>query len=311
VAAPPTTHGVLVVDKPKGPTSHDVVQWARRALSTRAVGHAGTLDPMATGVLVLAIGEATKLVPYLTADDKAYEAELALGAVTDTLDAEGKVTETAPVPALDASRVNEVLQRFVGRSMQLPPVFSAIKVDGVPLHERARRGEVVEAKEREVEVREIALLGLTPSSIRFSVRSAKGFYVRSLGRDIAVALGTVGHLVALRRTASGPFSVETALDGETLRKAREGDADARAAASSAVMSLEASVRALPRVVLDDAGEGHVRVGRALRAFDPSVVEGTPLALISSHGGLLAIGERAGAEILVRRGFADPNSTRAR
>lgn len=305
------SHGVLVVDKPKGPTSHDVVQWARRALATRAVGHAGTLDPMATGVLVLAIGEGTKLVPYLTADDKEYEAELALGVATDTLDAEGAQTETAPVPELDAETVSAVLARFLGRAMQRPPAYSAIKVDGVPLHERARRGEVVEAKEREVEVREIELLGLGPSSIRFRVRSSKGFYVRSLGRDIALALGTVGHLVALRRTASGPFLISSALDGETLRRAREGDAEAREAARAAVMGLEEAVRGLPRVVLDDAAEAHARAGRRIRDFDASLAQAVPLALVSAHGGLVAVGERLEDELVVRRGFADPRSTRAR
>jgi tRNA pseudouridine55 synthase len=291
------------VDKPRGPTSHDVVQWARRALQTKAVGHAGTLDPMATGVLVLAIGEATKLVPYLTADDKAYEAELALGVGTDTLDAEGREIETAPVPALSAEQVSAVLQRFVGRAMQRPPIFSAIKVDGVPLHERARRGEIVEVKEREVEVREIALVELQPTSIRFTVRSAKGFYVRSLGRDIAIALGTVGHLVALRRTSSGPFDVASALAGGTLHGAREGDPDARAETERALLTLEEAVRALPHVVLDEAGEGHARAGRRIRGADLALGESTPLALVSTSGALVAIGERNGDELVVRRGFA--------
>ncbi len=304
-------HGVLVVDKPRGPTSHDVVMWARRALRTRAVGHAGTLDPMATGVLVLAIGEATKLVPYLTADDKEYEAELMLGAGTDTLDAEGTVTERAPVPVLDPHAVAAVLARFVGPGVQRPPAYSAIKVDGVPLHERARRGEIVEVKEREVEVREIALLGLDASSIRFRVRSAKGFYVRSLGRDIALALGTVGHLVALRRTGSGAFLVSAAIDGETLRRAREGESDARETVEGSLLSLEEAVCALPRVVLDAAAEAHARAGRRIPGADPDLQMGKPVALISEGGGLVAIGERVDGELVVRRGFADPNSTRGR
>jgi len=143
-------HGVLVVDKPSGPTSHDVVAWARRALRTRAVGHAGTLDPMATGVLVLAIGEATKLVPYLTLDEKEYELELVLGAETDTLDAQGQVVAQAPVPSLDEAHVRAVAARFLGPQQQRAPVYSAIKVDGVALHRRARRGDVVEAPLRDV-----------------------------------------------------------------------------------------------------------------------------------------------------------------
>ena len=291
-------HGVLVVDKPKGPTSHDVVAWARRALHTRAVGHAGTLDPMATGVLVLAIGEATKLVPYLTLDEKAYEFELVLGAETDTLDAEGEVTERAEVPALDEKTVRDALARFVGPQEQRPPIYSAIKVDGVALHKRARRGDVVEAPMRSVTVHDLSLRSLAP--LAFGVRASKGFYVRSLGRDLARALGTVGHLGALRRVASGPFGLETAVPGDMLQKARQ-DAELGAEIARRVLSLETAVGSFHRVSLDARTEADARAGRLVRPA-PDLEEGAFVAMLGVGGDLVAIGERRGDALAVRRGF---------
>lgn len=297
--APEGVHGVLVVDKPLGPTSHDVVAWARRALGTRAVGHTGTLDPMATGVLVMAVGEGTKLVPYLTSDEKAYDFELALGAETDTLDAQGAVVAEAPVPALDEAVVRAAIARFVGPQQQRPPAYSAIKVDGVALHARARRGEAVEAPLREVTVHALELRSLAP--LRLHVRASKGFYVRSLGRDLARALGTLGHLTALRRVASGAFRIEQAVSGEALAAAR-ADASLRPAIRARVLSLESAVEGgFVRLVLDAQGEADARVGKLVRA-PLEVAEGTLVAMISTAGRLVAIGERRGDAFAVRRGF---------
>jgi tRNA pseudouridine55 synthase len=292
-------HGVLVVDKPMGPTSHDVVAWARRALGTRAVGHAGTLDPMATGVLVLAIGEGTKLVPYLTLDEKEYELELVLGSETDTLDAQGEVVETAPVPALDEARVRSVLDGFLGPQEQRPPAYSAIKVDGVALHKRARRGEDVQAPLRQVTVHALALRSLAPLAL--TVRASKGYYVRSFGRDFARALGSVGHLAALRRIASGPFRIDDAVSGELLLAARQ-DPARRPEVIARVLPLIEAVRTFRCVSLDAQNEAHARAGRLVRPVPAGLEEADVVAMIGTRGDLVAIGERRGDGLAVRRGF---------
>jgi tRNA pseudouridine55 synthase len=288
--------GLLIVDKPSGPTSHDVVAWVRRALGTRAVGHAGTLDPTATGVLVIAIGEGTKLIPYLTLDDKEYEFDLALGAETDTLDAAGTMVETAPVPELDAAMIDAALARFRGEQDQRAPAYSAIKVGGVALHRRARRGEAVEAPTRRVMVHALDRLSIAPLSLR--VHASKGFYVRSLGRDLARALGTVGHVTRLRRLASGPFRVTEAVDGAVVSAART-DPAAREQLRARLLPIEQGLRGLPIVMLDERGEADARAGRLVRVANTA--DGV-VALVSSCGALVAIGERRDDAIAVRRGF---------
>lgn len=292
-------HGVLVVDKPSGPTSHDVVAWARRALGTKAVGHAGTLDPTATGVLVLAVGEGTKLVPYLTLDEKEYEFEITLGQETDTLDAAGEVVAEAPVPTLDEAAVRGVIARFLGEQDQQPPAYSAIKVDGVALHQRARRGDAVEAPIRRVTVHELALRSMTP--LAFRVRASKGFYVRSLARDLARALGSVGHVSALRRIASGPFRIDHAFSGEALSAAR-ADPALRPAVVARLTTLEAAVASFRCVTLDAAGELDARAGRLVRPVPEDVGEGAIVAMLGPDGRLVAIAERRVDALAVRRGF---------
>lgn len=212
--------GVLVVDKPAGPTSFrvvdDVRRWLARAagLSARSlkVGHGGTLDPMATGVLPVCLGEATKLAPFLLDADKAYEATLLLGSATDTLDAEGQVVETTPVPPLDVAEIEAALGRFRGTIDQVPPMYSALKRAGKPLHAYARAGQEVDRSSRQVTVFAFDLVRyLPPAELSLRVTCSKGTYVRVLGADLAKALGTVGHLTALRRTKSGPFDLASAL----------------------------------------------------------------------------------------------------
>jgi tRNA pseudouridine55 synthase len=296
--------GVLVVDKPRGPTSHDIVAMVRRALSTRAVGHAGTLDPMATGVLVVAVGEATKLVRWLTADDKRYLARVSLEGETDTLDAEGRITErAAPEQPITLERARAAAERFVGTIRQRPPAFSAIKVDGQRLHERARRGEDVEAPERDVVVHALDVLSADGAAVELDVRASKGFYVRSLGRDLARALGARGHLTSLRRVASGAFTLEGALDGEVLARAARGDDEARARVRAALLSLPGACGGMPSVRLDARGAEDARHGRALRTFPPELGEGaSPIALFDEHGQLVAIGARDGDRIKIVRGM---------
>jgi tRNA pseudouridine55 synthase len=203
--------GVLVIDKPKGPTSFDVVRQVRSLLKVKKVGHTGTLDPMATGVLPLCLGEATKVAGYITESNKAYDAVVRLGAETDTQDAEGKVVAEAPVPPLTTARLEEVLGRFRGTFEQVPPMYSAVKVGGKRLYELARAGEEVERAARQVTVYELLLRDFSATHLTLSVRCSKGFFVRTLAYDLGRALGCGAHLEALRRTHSGPFTLSQAL----------------------------------------------------------------------------------------------------
>jgi tRNA pseudouridine55 synthase len=208
-------HGWLVVDKPAGPTSAQVVGRLKRALGAAGygrvkIGHGGTLDPLATGVLPVALGEATKLTGFLLNGPKAYAFALAFGAATDTGDAAGAVTRTSAARPSEAA-IRAMLPRFTGPIRQRPPAFSALKVEGQRAHARARAGEPVALEERLVTVHALALVGFDGALARMEVRCSKGTYVRSLACDLAEALGTVGHVAALRRTAAGPFALAEAL----------------------------------------------------------------------------------------------------
>ena len=214
-------HGLLLVDKPRGITSHGAVSLARRALGTRTIGHGGTLDPMATGLLVFGVGEGTKLLAMLGGQDKTYRAALKLGQSTHTWDADSDVVAEASVPLLALSDIEQAARRFVGTYMQRAPAVSAIKRGGEALYKKVRRGEHVEAPLREVTVRELRIESYDDGVIHLWVRCAKGFYVRSLGQELAAALGTLGHLCALRREQSGDFSVDDAVAPEVLEAAKK------------------------------------------------------------------------------------------
>jgi tRNA pseudouridine55 synthase len=286
--------GVLVVDKPRGMTSHDVVQVLRRALKTREVGHAGTLDPMATGVLVVAIGEATKLVPYLTAADKSYLATVALGVGTDSLDADGVPIETRPPPPGWQAQLDAALAQERARVLQAPPIFSAIRKDGVRSYDAARRGETLDLPPRPVRVIALETIATRddPPAIDLEVTAAKGYYVRSLARDLADAVGAAGHLTSLRRTRSGSFTLEeaVALDAPDL-------------ASHLLPLTTAAARALPVAQLTLAATLDARSGRSVdpAAFTPPLGEG-PHAWIDPEGALVAIGALENGVGRVVRGF---------
>lgn len=286
-------NGVIVVDKPRGPTSHDVVARVRKALKTRHVGHAGTLDPMATGVLVVAVGEGTKLVPWLTADDKTYETTIRLGIETDTLDAEGRETAHVPVteelartverwnagsPLLDAALAAERT-----RTAQVPPAFSAIRIGGQRAHELARAGRLEgDLPERPVEVRTLDVTGgrIEGDVVELDVRVAvtKGYFVRSLARDLARALGTVGHLTALRRVRSGAFTSDDAIGLDVVSR-------------DALMTVsKAAARALPATVLDEAGVRAVSYGQRVLPEQMTQPHGCPSAWLDASARLVAIGQ---------------------
>lgn len=302
-------HGVLVVDKPVGPTSHDVVGKARRKLGTRRVGHAGTLDPMASGVLVLLVGEGTKLGPYLTAQWKRYRARVTFGLATDTLDREGRETARAEIPAwlreelaaiesgaAPGPRLAAAFLAELARTAQIPPAFSAIKVDGRRSYDRARKGEEVDLPEREVTLRAIAPAGADPAGdlpfLDVDLDVSKGYYVRSFARDLGAHLDLPAHLGGLRRTASGPFTLERAVALDAIQ------------ASSLVPVPAAAVEALPSGQLTDEGAIRAHHGKPLSEADFVILPplGEASAWLDTAGRLVAVGTRKATEFISQRGF---------
>jgi tRNA pseudouridine55 synthase len=271
--------GVLVCDKPAGMTSHDVVARVRRLAGQRRVGHGGTLDPPATGVLVLALGRATRLLPFLPTEPKRYLATVAFGAETDTLDAAGAVTATADASGVDEAGLRAALAGFLGPQLQVPPMVSAIKVGGERLYAKARRGEQVERAPRPIVIHELGLLRFTPGErpvATIEVACSGGTYVRSLAADLGRTLGTLAHLASLRRTAVGRF---TERDARTLDDlAGPGELVSAVLDPAAAMD-PAAVRALTP---DEAAA--LATGRTL---DPTG-RGDPVAAVAPDGRLVAV-----------------------
>lgn len=210
------TVGFLVVDKPEGITSHDVVATLRAVTGVKKVGHTGTLDPFATGVLPLAFGPATRMIEYLDEGLKVYDATIRLGSATDTGDLTGEVVAEAPLPTLADAALAEVLDTFVGEQGQRPPMYSAVKVRGKPLYKYARKGETVEVAERRITVYGLEVVERADDHLRLMVHCSRGTYARVLADDIATALGSRGHLTALQRPRSGPFFIEDSLSMPVL-----------------------------------------------------------------------------------------------
>ena len=203
--------GAILVDKPAGPTSHDVVDAIRRKFGIKKVGHCGTLDPNATGLLIIVLGRGTKLSERLMGDDKVYEGTIKFGETTDSYDRDGEILETKPVPTLTLEQLNEEAAKFIGDQMQMPPMVSAIKKDGVPLYKLARKGIEIEREPRLVHIYNFRFTGYAEPLGQFRVACTKGTYVRSLAHDLGQKLGCGAHLTALRRSASGKFDVANAL----------------------------------------------------------------------------------------------------
>jgi tRNA pseudouridine55 synthase len=271
---PPTTHGLAVVDKPAGVTSHDVVGMLRKRFDERQVGHAGTLDPDATGVLLVGVGKATRLLRFLTALGKTYTADVVLGTSTSTLDSSGEVTGTFDMSAVTADMARAAAAQLTGSIMQIPPMVSALHVDGKRLHELAREGIEVERQPRPVTVHsfEVADTG-DPSVLRIEVRCSSGTYIRSLADDLGRLLGGGAHLRNLRRTAVGSF----------------GESEALPPAESVLIPPVDAMRDYCRVAVDDAVAEMIGHGRVLDRF---VGEG-PWAVVDGHGSLLAVYESFG------------------
>lgn len=287
--------GLILLDKPVGPTSHDVVARVRRTLGTRRVGHTGTLDPFASGLLLICVNRATRLVEYLHGFAKEYVAVAELGRVTDTLDPEGEVVATHRGWAeLEADGIATALEELAARRSQLPPVFSAKKVAGEAAHRRVRRGEDVRLEPVPVTIHDLELLRWAPPLLEFRARVSTGTYIRALARDVGEILGVGGHLRELRRTGIGPFRVADAVALDAL------DDPARLAPAW-VSPLEA-LGHLPRVELTADEMQSVLAGRIVPApEEPALVPGDPVAL-SSEGRLLAVAQAKEGALQPRKVF---------
>jgi len=250
--------GVLLVDKPRGGSSNTILQRVRYLLNATKAGHGGTLDPLATGLLVVCFGEATKFSAQLLEGGKTYTGEIQLGARTDTGDAEGAVIESAAVPSLPLE-FDALARRFTGEITQQPPNYSALKHQGRPLYEYARAGTPVAAKPRSITIHALSLVQIGPDRLGFEVTCSSGTYVRSLAEDLSVALGTVGHLAMLRRTASGGFRVEDAISPEALERLSMAEREAR------LFPPDALLRDVPEWDVDAATAALIRQGRVVPA----------------------------------------------
>jgi tRNA pseudouridine55 synthase len=278
-------HGVIVIDKPSGPTSAEVVRLVKARLGRHSrVGHLGTLDPFATGVLPILVGEGTKLAPFLQEGEKEYTGLVLLGAETDTLDRTGTVTRKAALPALDRARLDAVTARFLGTITQTPPIFSAIKREGVPLYRLARRGVEVDAPApRQVRITRLELTAASAGTIGFVVACSSGMYVRSLARDLGMALGSAAYLAELRRTRNGGFAVAAATPLATVLDQLEG------AEPVYPITLRDALPEMPEVMIDPPLEQRLRNGDA-RALDGLAPRTNARFKVVARGQLVAIAE---------------------
>lgn len=276
--------GILLIDKPTGWTSHDVVARARGLTGQRRIGHTGTLDPMATGLLVLCLGRATRLVEYMTGHDKRYTGRIRLGQSTDTDDAEGQVLSENPVPPLTAAALAEVAREFTGPLLQRPPAYSAVKVAGQRAYAVARAGKDVVLEPRPVTVHRLSLEQLEPGLLAITVECGAGTYIRSIARDIGARLGCGAHLAELRRTHAGGFDVEEAISLERLAEVIEaGRLDALLRpADEGVIELAAAI------VTAERGE-RLRHGLVLQGVDPGALPAGLARIYDAGGDFLAIG----------------------
>lgn len=278
-----TNNGLLLIDKPRGVTSHDVVDHVRRVLNERRVGHAGTLDPMATGLLILGVGPSTRLLRFAQSEMKRYEGVLTLGVRTDSLDADGTEVERAPVPYLTPEVIDDAISSLLGDQEQIPPMVSALKVNGRRLHDLAREGVEVERAPRSITVYTLSVAPIDEHHWSFDVTCSVGTYVRVLMSDLAQRLGTVGHLSALRRVSSGDHEVADALTYCEFEHRVSEDIPVLLAPS-------AFVEHLARVSVSEDEEKRLRMGQRLELHD---VRGDEVAALGVDGHLVAVLRRRG------------------
>ena len=291
---PDRLHGVLIVDKPVGVSSQDVVTRLRLRLGVRSAGHTGTLDPLATGVLPLCLGQATKIAQWLLSDDKRYLCTCELGLTSTTLDTEGEVTRVATVDAIDPAAVEAALVGLRGELAQVPPMHSAIWIDGRRAHELAREGVTMAPPPRAVRVDELRVVAIDGPRVTLAIACSKGTYVRALVRDLGAALGTGAVVTALRRTASGRFTLDDALAYDEVNY--------RVAPTRLIPTRVAL--GLPEVAVDDAAVVDVINGheQRLARYAELFAEGDRFQLVSSQGDTLAVCERRAGRTFVHRGL---------
>ncbi|MCA1770178.1 MAG: tRNA pseudouridine(55) synthase TruB [Halomonas sp.] len=282
-------NGVLLLDKPKGLSSNHALQRARRLFQAQKAGHTGTLDPMATGLLPVCFGEATKFSAHLLAADKVYRTRVELGAVTDTGDAEGEVVERPAVPVLAAADVEGVLESFRGEIDQVPPMYSALKHEGRKLYELAREGKSIERAARRVTVYDARLLDFEGEAFELHVKVSKGTYVRTLAEDIGRALGTGAHISALRRLETGPFTGPGLLTLEALEALPD-----QAAREAILMPVDVLVAHLPRIEVDAVEAAHLNQGRVARVDALGIGTGET-ARLYCDGAFLGLGAVMGPQ----------------
>jgi tRNA pseudouridine55 synthase len=291
--------GIILIDKPSGITSAEVVRRIKAKVKPARVGHLGTLDPFATGVLPIMVGEGTKLAPMLEGGAKVYEGIIKLGVETDSLDRDGKVIREAPIPAIDGARLAEVAAQFTGKIEQVPPVFSAIKRDGVRMYKLARKGDPQELEPppiRTVDIKQLSLESASVDEIRFVATCSPGTYARALARDIGVALGTVAHLKELRRTRSGHFALADAISLDAaLRSANEQ--------SLPLISLRDTLPDLAELNVDDDAEKLLRNGDP-RALEGRIPAGTEMFKVIHKDQLIAVAKATSrVTAIIVRGFS--------
>lgn len=294
-------NGILLVDKPIGPTSFDVVKTVRRAMGLRKVGHAGTLDPLASGLLVVCAGQGTRLVPYLMDSEKRYLATVALGTQTDTDDSTGKEIAKAPVPIIDKESLATVLESFTGVVSQVPPRFSALKKDGEAMYKKARRGEDIAPEPRNVAIRSISITSLSQTEIGLDIRCGKGTYIRSLARDLAKEMGTVGHLSSLRRIFTSGFDVADAVHMDHIDNlARRGELESK------IISPADALYTYPRAEIIPEDQLFVSDGRPIDAGNYEVTKEIEsdgiVCLTREDGHLFAIARLDDGQLKMERVF---------
>lgn len=291
--------GILLLDKPQGLSSNQALQRARHLFKARKAGHTGSLDPLATGLLPICFGEATKIAGYLLGSNKAYDAECRLGVTTTTYDAEGETVETRQVPAFDDATLEAALQTLRGRIAQTAPIYSALKQGGVPLYKRARRGEDVEAPTREVDVFRLEIVSRSADALRLHVECGSGTYIRSLVRDLGEKLGCGAHLTALRRCWVDPFRAAPMHSLEAIEASlRDGGLQEL---DQLLLPIEQGLSALPRLAISDLEALLLRQGKR---FVAQIAGAQPLSCaISADGKPVALVEiDANGEVRVKRGF---------